>query len=389
AARTAETPANNQFNVPATAAGGSLTTSWRQANDAVTTAGADARWVRGETREDASFASGKFTLLRYAGGQQYFTGIFAQHEQPLAPGWRASLGLRGDYWDNYDGHRREYSLLTQAATRLDAYPGKSGAEFNPTAGLVWQAAPWARARVDVYRAFRLPTLNEYYRPFRVGNNITEANPSLAVETLDGGEVGLDLGREPAGASVTVFLNDLRHAVGNVTVGRGPGNVPGFGFVPAGGLAIQRQNLDTVRVRGLEASAHWLPVPGLRLEASYLLDDAKVASAVQTSSVGKRLPEVPRHNLVLSADWLAPAGLHFTGRLRWVSAQFEDDQNTLQLASATTVDLAVSRRFGQGVEVFLAVENIFNAQVETGLGSANGPLNVGPPRFAHGGVRWVW
>ncbi|HZT22655.1 MAG TPA: TonB-dependent receptor, partial [Verrucomicrobiae bacterium] len=281
------------------------------------------------------------------------------------------------------------SLLTQAATRLDSYPGKSGAEFNPTAGLVWQAAPWARARVDIYRAFRLPTLNEYYRPFRVGNNITEANPSLAVETLDGGEVGLDLGREPAGAAVTVFLNDLHHAVGNVTVGRGPGNIPGFGFVPAGGLAIQRQNLDTVRVRGLEASVHWRPVPGLRLETSYLLDDAKVASAVQTSSVGKRLPEVPRHNLVLSVDWLAPAGLHVTGRLRWVSSQFDDDQNTLQLASATTVDLAVSRRFGQEVEVFLSVENIFNAQVETGLGSANGPLNVGPPRFAHGGVRWTW
>jgi len=389
AARTAETPANNQFDVPATAAGGSLTATWQHAGGGATTAGADTRWVRGETREDASFSNGRFTLLRYAGGQQYFTGIFVQHEQPFASRWRASLGLRADYWDNYDGHRREYSLVTQAATRLDSYPAKNGTEFNPTAGLVWQAAPWARARVDVYRAFRLPTLNEYYRPFRVGNNITEANPSLTPETLTGGEIGLDLGRQPAGVSLAGFINDLHHAVGNVTVGRGPGNIPGFGVVPAGGLAIQRQNLDTVQVRGLEASAHWAPAPGLRLEASYLLDDAKVVSAAQTSSVGKRLPEVPRHNLVFSADWLAPAGLHLAGRLRWTSSQFDDDQNTLKLASATTVDLAVSRHFGQAVEVFLSVENLFNAEVETGLGSTTGPLNVGPPRFAHGGVRWAW
>ncbi len=389
ASRTSETPANNQFAVPATAAGSSLTATWQHAGGGATTAGADTRWVRGETREDYSFSGGQFTQLRYAGGQQYFGGLFLQHEQPLAAGWQALLGARADYWDNYDGHRREYSLLTHAATRLDSYAAKDGTEFNPAAGLVWQAAPWARARVDVYRAFRLPTLNEYYRPFRVGNNITEANPSLTPETLDGGEIGLDFGRPQAGASVTWFVNDLHNAVGNVTVARGPGNIPGFGVVPAGGLAIQRQNLDRVRVSGLEVSAHVEPAPGLRLEASYLLDDAWVASAVQAGSVGKRLPEVPRHNLALSADWRAPGDVHVNGRIRWVSSQFDDDQNTLKLASATTVDLAVSRKFGKNWEIFLSVENLFNAQVETGLGSLTGPLNVGPPRFAHGGLRWVW
>jgi outer membrane receptor protein involved in Fe transport len=389
ATRTAETPANNQFDVPATATGGSVTAIWQHANDAATTIGADARWVRGETREDASFVSGRFTQLRYAGGQQYFNGFFIRHERMLAAGWRGSLGVRADYWSNYDGHRREYSLLTGVPTRLDSYAAKNGTELNPSAGLVWRPASWIRARAAAYRAFRLPTLNEYYRPFRVGNNITEANPNLAVETLDGGEAGLDLGDPRAGVTVTGFVNELHNAVGNVTVAQGPGNIPGFGVVPAGGLAIQRQNLSVVRVQGLEASAHWLPIPKLRLEVSYLLDDAKVAAAVQSSSVGKQLPEVPRHNLVFSVDWRAPGDLHVNGRLRWVSSQFDDDQNTLKLASATTVDLAVSRRFGRTWELFLSVENLLNAQVETGLGSVTGPLNVGPPRFTHGGVRWAW
>ena len=46
-----------------------------------------------------------------------------------------------------------------------------------------------RLRTAAYRAFRLPTLNEYYRPFRVGSTVTEANPALKLETLDGAEIG--------------------------------------------------------------------------------------------------------------------------------------------------------------------------------------------------------
>ncbi|HWZ94708.1 MAG TPA: TonB-dependent receptor [Opitutaceae bacterium] len=389
AARTAETPADDQFAVPADAAGGSLTATWSGAGRATTSVGADARWVKGETREDTTFSNGKFTQQLFAGGEQYFTGAFLQHEQALSPEWRGTLGARVDYWRNDDGHQRKSNLITGASLQNSEYAAMTGKEFSPNVGLIWQPCPWGRARLDVYHAFRVPTLNEYYRPYRVGNVITAANPALSRETINGAETGFDFGGEPAGASLTGFYDELYHAVSNVNLVKGPGTFPLFGVIPAGGVGQQRLNLDAVQVRGLEASVHWQPISAVRLEAAYLYNDTRItAASVAPTLVGKRLAEVPRHSVVLTADWLAPAQIHLDADLHWTSSQFDDDQNRLKLASATTFNISASRKFGKSLEVFFSVENLFNAQVQTGL-SPTGVVSVGPPRFTRGGLRWMW
>jgi outer membrane receptor protein involved in Fe transport len=391
AARTAETPADDQFAVPADAAGGSITTTWSQADKSTTSTGADVRWVKGETREDTSFSNGKFTQQMFAGGEQYFTGAFLQHEQVFSPDWRGLLGARVDYWRNDDGHQRKVNLLTGALLQNSKYAAMNGEEFSPNAGLIWQPSPWGRARMDLYHAFRVPTLNEYYRPYRVGNVITVANPALSRETIDGAETGVDLGKDQAGVSLTGFYDELYHSVSNVNLVNGPATSPLFGVIPAGGVGQQRLNLDAVRVFGLEASAHWQPTTSLRLEAAYLYNDTRItAASVSPALVGNRLAEVPRNSVVLTVEWRAPLQIHIDADLRWAGSQFDDDQNTLRLASATTFNISASRKFGKSLEVFLSVENLFDAQVQTGLSSPiNGIVSVGPPRFAHGGLRWKW
>ena len=52
-----ETPANNQYDVPATAVGAALTADWSGAG-ATTVVGADFRQVIGETREDFQYVAG-------------------------------------------------------------------------------------------------------------------------------------------------------------------------------------------------------------------------------------------------------------------------------------------------------------------------------------------
>ncbi|MDB6128199.1 MAG: TonB-dependent receptor, partial [Verrucomicrobia bacterium] len=111
ATRTAETPANNQFNVPAVASGGSLQGTWSQGHG-TTTLGGDVRWVKGETREDFMFIGNEFTRQRFAGGQQFFAGVFGSRAQVLSPVWNLTAGLRADYWRNFDGHRRETDRAT-------------------------------------------------------------------------------------------------------------------------------------------------------------------------------------------------------------------------------------------------------------------------------------
>lgn len=114
ATRTAETPASDQFAVPATAFGGAWTGTWRHADGARTSGGADARYVRGETRENYTFTNGAFTRQRVAGGEQNVAGIFGLHERPLMPALRLTLGARIDTWSESDGHRRENDRGTGA-----------------------------------------------------------------------------------------------------------------------------------------------------------------------------------------------------------------------------------------------------------------------------------
>jgi outer membrane receptor protein involved in Fe transport len=377
ATRSAETPANDQFDVPTTAAGASAQATWR-GTSSTTTLGSDLRWVEGETHEDFLFSGGQFTRRRIAGGDQLFAGAFASHERSLGTDWRGTAMLRMDYWENTDGHRRETDLGTGAVVRDDSYTARRGTEPSPQLGLVWSPIADLKVRTAAYRAFRVPTLNEYYRPFRVGNVNTEANPSLENETLDGAEFGADFTGRAGRLAVTAFTNELHDAVANVTLSSTPALT-----------SQQRQNLDRVRVQGLELTAEWRPHPDLRLRTDWLLSDATVRDAPnQPALVGLRLAQVPRQTLTVGIDWVAFAGVRMDARLRYSTRQFEDDENLLPLAPATTIDLRISRRFSEKLEIYVAVENVLDARVETGR-STDGMMTFGSPRFVRVGLRSGW
>jgi outer membrane receptor protein involved in Fe transport len=387
ATRTTETPASNQFAVPATALGAAWTGSWTHPGDARTSAGLDLRRVRGETQEHFTFSAGDFTRQRVAGGTQAFAGLFALHERALAPDWRLTLGARLDVWRETDGHRREIDRITTAVLRDDHYANRDGLEFSPSAGLVWTPAKEWRLRAAAQQAFRRPTLNELYRPFRVGNVITEANAALDTERVTSAELGTDYMRGGLTLGAALFWNELSDAVANVTVARGPGTFPIVGFVPAGGTGRQRLNLDRLRVRGLELSAGWRPDPSLSLNAAYLYNDATVQRAPAAPALaGRRLAQVPRHCAALGAEWRVRK-LTLTPRVRVIGRQFEDDENLLILGTVVIADLGASYACGRG-ELFLTIENLGDARIETGR-SADGLVNTGTPRLVLGGFRGSW
>jgi outer membrane receptor protein involved in Fe transport len=390
--RQTETLALDQFAVPADAAGAAVTGSWRSDSGATTTTGLDVRWVRGETQEAFFLQSGRFTRERYAGGEQRFIGAFLQHDRALSSRWRAQLGGRVDHWDNRDGHRREIERANGVLLRDDRFPDRDGWEFSPGGGLVWQATDQARLRAAAYRAFRVPTLNELYRPFRVGNVITEANARLRVETVNGAEVGTDYDVGDWRLGATAFWNELHDAVANVTLGLGPGTIPEVGFVPAGGAGRQRRNLDEIHVRGLELSGHWRVSATWELRLDALFSDATVQRAGHpaTSLVGRRLAQVPRYTVVTALRWQPIDRWTIGAQLRHVSQAYEDDANRWSLAPATTIDLRIARKIGsnRAGEWFISMENIADETIEAGR-DADGRVDLGQPRFAHGGIRWAW
>jgi outer membrane receptor protein involved in Fe transport len=388
--RTAETPVLDQFDVPATALGTSATLAWPH-----TTLGFDARHTRGETREAFLRVANTFTRERRAGGEQTFLGLFIAHTRALTPDLQLTANARADAWRNHAGFRRERARATGQPTRTDTYAATSGTEFNPSLGLAWSATPALTLRAAAYQAFRLPTLNEYYRPFRVSDIVTEANPALTPERLDGGELGLSYATPRAGLTLGAFAARLTDPVANVTLGFGPGQVPGVGFVPAGGIGRQRRNLGALRARGLELAVYSQIHDTLRLTADALYVDTTVSAdapappAPLESLVGRRPAQVPRLVLTAGLIWTPAPAWRLDLRARHTGEAYEDDLNQLPLAAATTLDLRLTHRLRPtGPELYLALDNALDAQVPTARDTL-GPTNLAPPRHLRTGLTYTW
>ena len=381
--RTVETPASDQYAVPSTAAGISVQAAWgdpaalADGDASLTTLGLDVRRMEGETREYFFYNAGDFTRERRAGGAQTTGGVFVNHARPLAPGLVLTGSARFEATGRADGFRRETTRATGARLLDETYADREDLAFSPGLGLAWRATEALTARVAAYSAFRTPTLNELYRPFRVGPVTTQANPELDPETLRGGELGLEFAPPAATHALraTVFQNDLSDAVANVSLSP---------------TQRERRNLDAVRVRGLELGGRWQPFPALRLDADYLLSDARVRSGGPGADAleGKRLAQVPRHTLSAGATWRAARALDLDLRIRSVSAQFEDDLNTLALAPSTRLDFAVHVSPTPRLRLTFAVENLLDAETQTGR-TAGGVVSLAPPRFARAEVIYSW
>jgi iron complex outermembrane receptor protein len=103
----------------------------------------------------------------------------------------------------------------------------------------------------------------------------------------------------------------------------------------------------------------------------------------TALEGLLLPQVPRHQFTFQARYIDPSIVTFGLQGRASSSQFDDDQNQFRLDSYFTLDAFVSRRLNQRVELFVAVENVFNQRYEVG----KTPITtLGPPILVRGGFR---
>lgn len=343
--------------------------------------GAGWREAEGRTIERFRYMAGVPTRGRVAGGSQQVGSLFANGSHRATPELLLTAAARLDHWRLGDGQLTEFDLANGASTLSQNTDSRSGTELSGRLGSVWRPVPAIRLRAAAYRGWRLPTLNELYRPFRAGADATAANPDLAPEHLWGAEASL--GWQPIAAidiSATAFWNRLSDTITNVTLGVGPGNFPGVGFVAAGGRYRQRQNLDAITSRGIEADAS-VPLGPLAITASAAFVDAKVEGG---GLDGLRPAQAPELSGSLSAGW-EQNGWKASATLRHFGARFEDDQNSRKLAASTTLDLEAAMPLGRAWQLQLAAENITDADIETGFSGSQ--LERGQPRTLWIGLSW--
>lgn len=381
--RTEASRVSLQYSVPSTGVGASIEVRPPMPQAIELRFGADTRRTSGESREFYSYVAAGPTRQRDAGGDSWTAGVFAEATADLD---RATLtgGVRIDRWNIGNGHLFEQVIATNGVLTNQHDPSRGG--WLPTArsGLSVPLGGGVRLRSAAYLGWRMPTLNELFRPFRAGSDATAANPDLDPERLIGAEAGLEYEHGPLHLSLTAFVNSLKDAIANVTLGHGPGVFPGVGFVAAGGTYFERQNIDAVRVRGFEASADWTHGPWM-VRASASLTHARVEGSGAASFLdGLRPAQTPKFAGTLAAGW-AEDGKGAQLVLRRIGAQFDDDLNMDVLKGATTLDAFLSLPLNRRLELVVRGENVTNALVMAGI-NGDGSIERATPRTYWIGLR---
>ena len=372
-----------QYSVPSNGLGGSLEVRPPMPDGIELRLGADARRTSGESREFYSFEGDTPTRRRAAGGESWTAGAYVEATGDLH--WATLTGgARIDHWSISGGHLFEQTIAT-GAVLTDTHDSPRGG-LLPTArgGITAPLGGGFSARAAAYLGWRMPTLNELFRPFRAGSDATAANPGLKPERLAGAEAGLDYARGPFTGSVTIFDNQLKDGIANVTLGHGPGKFPGVGFVGAGGTYYQRENVDAVRVHGLEASLAWVDGPWSISAGASLTHARMEGSGAAAFLDGLRPAQTPKLAGTLALGW-QDGGKGAQLIVRRVGAQFDNDLNTDVLKGATTLDAYAAWPLLPRLQLVARAENLTNALVMAGI-NGDGSIERATPRTLWIGVR---
>ena len=362
----------DQRNTPSTGIGGKIELRPPVGEAHVLRVGVDSRFASGDMFEDAynaNSASNPATFRRHAGGQQWTRGIFVEDDwTPAGPDGRLVLtgGVRADRWSISDGFYRQVSATSGVGTSSD-YADRSDWEVSGRAGALYRASDVIALRGAAYSGFRLPTLNELYRPFVVFPITTQANDALTPEKLKGAEVGIDLTPAPGiSLSATGFINRLDDAVANVTLTA---------------TTRQRRNIDRIVAKGVELTAD-ATLGAMRLSASYAYSRSRVHAPGEAFD-GLTPAQSPRHAASATIAYSPAQGPTLSTTLRYVAKQYEDDLQSDVLPHAITVDAIARLPLAGGVTLVARGENLLDETIVTR--NAGGSMDLGTPRTLWIGV----
>lgn len=359
--------------VPSQASGANLFWSNAFSNHTVA-ASLEFRQVRGASDETV-FVNNNASSLLSAGGRQKTFSVFAQDFWRVSRRLNVNFGARFDTWKNYDALSSLRSLTTNL-TNIVRFPDRNESAFSPRIAALYQVNQNFSLYGSYAKSFRAPTLNELYRAFRVGNVSTQANENLRSERADTFETGANFTalQNKLNLRANVFQTEVSNPVVSVTLNTTPNLI-----------TRQRQNVGRTRTRGLEFDAEYLLRKDLRFSASYLLASSRVADfPANANLVDKFLPQIPQQQLNFQIFYRPQNKFSAGLQSRFSAAQFEDDLNTLRLRPFATFDVFAAYRLPKNLEIFTAIENLFDNRYDIGLTPNR---TVAAPRFVRVGLRF--
>ena len=319
-------------------------------------AGVDAQTIRGHMREWMLDPSDSEAAIN---GRQFLLGLFVHDRVLVHERFELTFGSRFDSWRNTDSE----SSITRSETA-----------WSPRVSLSYTPYPSTKLSAAWYRAFRAPTLNELYRPFRLGNTLTLANPALDAERLTATEASISQSiSDRVEFSATFFLMNVEGAIANRTL-----------LFTQDQIIRERDNLGKIQSKGMEFETLTQLNKKTEISLRYQYANSKIAESIVSQLPDLRTPQVPYHqaSLFIERDWSPRFSSNIEAR--YSSNQFDDDLNRFLLKSYFLMNFTLRYNVARSWEIFAAAENVFNQQYE--LGKIPFPT-YGPPRFVHFGIRF--
>ena len=361
---------NRVQRVPAQNLGFSANASAVVLDNQTIVVGFEAQEVRGAS-DEIGIANLRPTSLSGAGGRERTFGVFVQNFARIGKQLVVSASARFDSWRNFTAASTTRTLSNNQ-TNVIRFADRGETAFSPQISALYQIANEISVFALASKSFRAPTLNELYRGFRVGSVVTNANENLHAERAVNFEAGASLSKNIFYLRGNFFAATISDPVANVTLTTAPNLI-----------TRQRRNAGKVTARGAEIEAE-TRIKRFKFSAGYLFSNARVAEFPANRALENlRVPQTARHQFTLQTNY-ALKTWDFAVQSRASSAQFDDDLNTFRLEPYFQADAFASKRFGENLQIFTGVENIFNSRYSVGrtpLRTVSSPINI------RVGVRW--
>ncbi|MCG8467612.1 MAG: TonB-dependent receptor [Gemmatimonadetes bacterium] len=389
AGRADEEPSINQ-DVPSSGVGANLVWDKPGLGDHSLTFGADFLSATGDANELFIWDGSAFERERATGGDQTLFGFFAQDRIRIGDDIQLHGGLRLDVWRQSSGFRHVEVIADGEVLTDDTFEDRSGTRLSHNLGFLAPASDAVAVRGGFYSGLRVPTLNELYKPFRAaGGVVTESSEALDPERMIGVEVGLDIQPDPTFlVRLTGFWNRVTDAITDVTIQEATesGVIQPCGFVSAGGVCRQRDNVGTIRSIGLETELELRPSGAWLFAANYQFNPTEITEAPgRDDLVGNDVQGSPEHRAMLRVGHVDPTTLELVATGRFLGDRFDNDLNTGEIASSFLVDLRARRQITQQLDAFISLQNAFDTVAEMSH-DAGGFIRVAAPRTFVGGLR---
>lgn len=183
-------------------------------------------------------------------------GIFLEDTIAVGDsGFSLTPGVRFDWFDYRPSSTAQYENNSGYTGLPD---GVSDSQFSPKLRAAWQVQPQVELYAQWAMGFKAPSTSQLYSNYDNAPLYRQiGNPDLESETVNGFEIGANLGDDAFGGSIKGFYNRYKNFIDSVTT-------PDAGYAFG---TIQYFNRDRVKIWGIEANVHRAFDNGIFVRAS--------------------------------------------------------------------------------------------------------------------------